>query len=161
MHPLELRGGVLPVDPELDRELLDFRFQGFVDWIPGRRRVHGVLAGTFRSNCDRCLGRFDREVRLEVDVPVLLGEEPEAADLEAEESALRVAADDAALDLAKPFGVVVLLEVPIKNLCREDCRGLCPGCGADRNAADCGCEPSRKDPRWNALGGLRFPPNEE
>ncbi len=42
------------------------------------------------------------------------------------------------------------LEIPLKILCRDDCRGLCPTCGADRNTTSCDCAPE-KDARWGAL----------
>lgn len=44
--------------------------------------------------------------------------------------------------------------VPPAILCREDCAGLCPTCGADLNAGDCGCAPAPADSRWDALRGL-------
>lgn len=162
-HPLALRGDSLPVDRELDRVLADFTFDGVVDWVPGNRRIRGVLSGTLRSNCDRCLVRFDREVRLEVDVPLLAGGEAGSpdADPEEQEAALAVTPEDPTLDLAEPFGALVLLDVPIKNLCRADCRGLCPDCGTDLNAAECACGKTRTDPRWQALGGIEFPKGEE
>jgi uncharacterized protein len=112
--------------------------------------------------CDRCLVAFDRDVRIDVDVLLALGQE--ARPTEQEESSdvvLRVAPEDLSLDLAEPFRAAVLLDMPIKNLCRGDCRGLCPVCGADRNTTNCTCEPPRGDPRWEALGGLSFPKNEE
>ena len=45
----------------------------------------------------------------------------------------------------------ILLELPSKFLCREDCRGLCPVCGCDRNTAECGCPTASGDPRLDAL----------
>ena len=48
----------------------------------------------------------------------------------------------------------VLLTLPGRALCREDCKGLCPHCGADRNAGDCGCGETAVDPRWHALAGI-------
>ena len=50
----------------------------------------------------------------------------------------------------------VLLAVPERSLCQEDCKGLCPTCGADRNLKECGCESVEADPRWAALKNLRF-----
>jgi uncharacterized protein len=47
----------------------------------------------------------------------------------------------------------VQLELPMKALCRDDCRGLCPTCGADRNLAPCGCRPPT-DERWKSLRTL-------
>jgi uncharacterized protein len=52
----------------------------------------------------------------------------------------------------------VQLEVPLKALCREDCRGLCPMCGADRNLAPCACQPP-SDERWKSLRTLLDPGN--
>ncbi len=47
------------------------------------------------------------------------------------------------------------LNIPMRQLCREDCAGLCPTCGANRNAGECGCEVDDADPRWSALAALR------
>ncbi len=52
----------------------------------------------------------------------------------------------------------VQLELPLKVLCREDCRGLCPFCGADRNLAPCACKPP-SDERWKPLRTLLDPGN--
>ena len=45
------------------------------------------------------------------------------------------------------------LALPMKPLCREDCRGLCPVCGGNRNVTACACETHVPDPRWTALKG--------
>jgi uncharacterized protein len=47
------------------------------------------------------------------------------------------------------------LNVPMKPVCREDCRGLCPQCGADLSQGDCSCGGQPPDPRWAALAALR------
>lgn len=49
----------------------------------------------------------------------------------------------------------VLLAVPLKALCREDCKGLCPSCGRNRNRESCDCAPPAADARWAALGKIR------
>jgi uncharacterized protein len=57
------------------------------------------------------------------------------------------------LDLTEVTRQAVILALPVSPVCRPDCRGLCPTCGADLNEGPCGCErPS--DPRWDALRGL-------
>lgn len=57
-------------------------------------------------------------------------------------------------DFVVPFDPLIeeqlQLELPMKELCRDDCRGLCPQCGADRNAAPCDCTPP-PDERWKTL----------
>jgi len=65
-------------------------------------------------------------------------------------------------DLVVPFDPLVeeqvQLELPLKALCRDDCRGLCPMCGADRNLASCLCKPPA-DERWKSLRTLLEPGN--
>jgi len=59
------------------------------------------------------------------------------------------------LETAPLVAEQVLLEVPMKPLCRADCLGLCPRCGADRNLTPDCCRDERGDARWEALGELR------
>jgi len=59
------------------------------------------------------------------------------------------------LDLAPLARDAVLLELPQAPLCQEDCQGLCPECGANRNEGDCGHADVPTDPRWAALEALR------
>ena len=64
------------------------------------------------------------------------------------------------LDLAPLARDAVLLELPLAPLCIEDCLGLCPECGANRNEGDCGHVIRNIDPRWAALDALRTEQNE-
>jgi uncharacterized protein len=57
------------------------------------------------------------------------------------------------LDLSESLRQAIVIEMPISPLCREDCRGLCPVCGVNRNEEDCGHERTT-DARWAALSGL-------
>jgi uncharacterized protein len=58
------------------------------------------------------------------------------------------------LDLREAVRQQLVLAEPMQPLCREDCAGLCPTCGADLNAGPCGCAANGIDPRWAALGGF-------
>jgi uncharacterized protein len=49
----------------------------------------------------------------------------------------------------------VLLSLPVRALCKPDCKGLCPHCGQNRNSQACTCDEGQNDPRWEALGDLR------
>jgi uncharacterized protein len=49
----------------------------------------------------------------------------------------------------------VLLSLPVRTLCKPDCKGLCPSCGANRNQEPCSCDQAQADPRWKGLTGLR------
>ena len=58
------------------------------------------------------------------------------------------------LDLSEVLRQYMLTSEPLKTLCRRDCRGLCPECGADLNEELCKCDSNPVDPRWGALAGL-------
>lgn len=59
--------------------------------------------------------------------------------------------DSDVIDITKPLREGLLLAEPMQALCKQDCRGLCPVCGADLNDGDCGCERFSVDPRLAAL----------
>ena len=67
--------------------------------------------------------------------------------------------EDGQLDLAPLVREVVLLELDNERQCRNDCAGLCPVCGVDRNDTDCACDSTVTDDRWAALEG--FVPDDE
>ena len=93
-------------------------------------------------------------------------EKPAKADRSDPEDGLELSAEDLDVlyydDLVVPFDPLVeeqvQLELPLKALCRDDCRGLCPMCGADRNLAPCACKPP-SDERWKSLRTLLDPGN--
>jgi uncharacterized protein len=66
---------------------------------------------------------------------------------------------DFMLDLREAVRQYMLISEPAKPLCRVDCAGLCPGCGADLNPGPCACE-AQADARWEALAGLTAGENE-
>ncbi len=63
--------------------------------------------------------------------------------------------DGEEIDLSDVIYEQIVLSFPMKPLCREECAGLCPQCGADRNAESCRCSDVHSDPRWDALRGLK------
>jgi uncharacterized protein len=58
------------------------------------------------------------------------------------------------LDLAEAIREYALLEMPMQVFCREDCKGLCPTCGADLNEGPCDCRNDEGDERFAALKSL-------
>ena len=67
--------------------------------------------------------------------------------------------EDGQLDLAPLVRETVLLELDNERLCRDDCAGLCPVCGVDRNITECSCDSTVHDERWAALEG--FVPDDD
>ncbi|HJV09433.1 MAG TPA: DUF177 domain-containing protein, partial [Acidimicrobiales bacterium] len=64
------------------------------------------------------------------------------------------------VDLEPLVREALVLDLPLAPLCEEDCRGLCPTCGADLNLGDCDCPPAETDSRWAALDVLRLAADE-
>ena len=110
-----------------------------------------VLNGTARSEldlvCDRCGKEFSREKVVALDM--LLADELEQEDSEDEIFLL----DGNELDLDELVTTAFVLAMDTKNLCSEDCKGLCAKGGADLNLGPCGCRPE-VDPRLAALAQL-------
>jgi uncharacterized protein len=135
---------------------------------------HVFAAGGFRGEvvvaCSRCIEpvRLPIEEKLRVTFMPrheLPADDAEAAKDGAEADGPEVAEEDLdlfpydgeAIDLEPLFREQFVLAVPFAPLCREDCKGLCPQCGIDRNTGTCSCEPPI-DPRLAGLKGLKLPP---
>jgi len=120
--------------------------------------VRGTLSFVLCLECSRCLERFTLSVEEEVTgfYRVPEGEvKGEEVVLEEEELDILVY-DGEVVDLTGLFRDTVILAVPLKPLCREDCKGLCPYCGVNRNKEQCKCEAEYIDPRWRALLDIKF-----
>lgn len=109
-----------------------------------------VMEGTARSvlelQCDRCGKTFSREHVVVLDNLV-------AQELEDEENDDILLLEGTELDLDETAGTAFILAMDTKNLCSDDCKGLCAKCGADLNLGPCGCGPD-VDPRLAALAQL-------
>ncbi len=118
----------------------------------GRFFFSGSLAGTVTSTCRRCLV----DVQLAVSEPLQLLFAEAGLDEADEDDVVLIPAGARELDLRPAVREEWLLAVPAFALCRDDCRGLCPTCGADRNTDACNCAPEL-DARWAGLRDQRTP----
>lgn len=135
------------------------RVRGRVRPVAGRYLVEGRASASGALTCGRCLEPVDWEMETAFDVELVLAEAaPLADELALDEDELDVVfLTEPVLDLEELAVEQVLLELPIRVLCDEECAGLCPRCGANRNVdSSCRCEPE-PDPRWAALGELTSP----
>jgi uncharacterized protein len=111
--------------------------------------VRGRLEGTLDVDCARCLDRYPVGLGQELDLfylPAAAGQ-PDAQEEEVELHDRDVVVgyyEGDRLDLADVIREQVLLGLPLKPLCRDDCLGLCPRCGKNRNAGPCGCTPEEE-----------------
>ncbi len=137
-----------PLDAEHERLVGDIHVELRLTALNDGIDVDGTVSAEWATVCRRCLvdvsgtavGVVDELYQIE---PL----DPDAYLIE-----------DGQLDLAPLIRETVLLELETERLCRDDCAGLCPVCGVDRNSAECSCDTSVKDDRWAGLEG--FVPDE-
>ncbi len=145
--------GILP--PEIG---LDQRMTGHLRLLASEGEVYleGRVRAKVRLTCSRCLGEFSSEA---VVTPGLVirrrspqGEHEEEEGPEA--SIVFVEGDE--IDIGEILVQELLLELPMKPLCREECRGLCARCGNLKESPDCRCsDEDTVDARWAALAELK------
>jgi uncharacterized protein len=116
-----------------------------------RYTIDARVKGTVRAECHRCLAPFEMPVDTAFTVVVNRGEAPAPVEGEEEDVVSIPLAGHATFDLFPRLREALILEMPIKLLCREECRGVCVKCGANLNAGECGCDGGTGDPRWGAL----------
>ena len=120
-------------------------------------RLNGELATRLELLCARCLETVAQDVTRKFDLLY----RPLGTDAGNEELSVTVAEAEVGyyqgdgLLLEDAIREQVLLAVPLKVVCREDCKGLCPTCGKNRNTEPCSCAPPLGDPRWSALKDIR------
>lgn len=138
-----------PLDAEHERLVGDIRVAVRLTALNDGIEVDGTVSADWATVCRRCLvdlsgtavGVVDELYQIE---PL----DPDAYLIE-----------DGQLDLAPLVRETVLLELDNERLCRDDCAGLCPVCGVDRNTTRCTCDTTVRDDRWAALEG--FVPDDE
>ena len=68
--------------------------------------------------------------------------------------AVIIAYFDGSIDLSEAVADSVFTAIPVRDLCAEDCRGICPHCGINLNRGSCDCRETGVDPRWAGLASL-------
>ena len=119
--------------------------------------MRGRVSAELELQCARCLEPVPQEVERKFDLLY----RPQGADAGKEE--LSVTDAEAEIGYYQGEGLLledalreqVLLALPLKVICREDCKGLCPHCGTNLNLGQCSCAEPADDPRWSALKEIR------
>lgn len=146
-----------------DRLELSFQEADFSHYYSGVFAVH-VVVDKFGKDlrididlktkahylCDRCLAGFDQNFEAEHRQLYHVG----SGQFNEEDDIIVLPQNTTEIDIEPVLREMVLLNHPIKLLCREDCKGLCPGCGADLNTESCKCGQKAVDPRWEDLRKL-------
>lgn len=155
----ETVGEQLPVEYDLDLHDCElFGGEPFLTPVAVRGKVWNVAgivtleysaSFTLNLSCDRCLKEFERGFS-ETFEHILVSH------LESDDELFNdyIVVEDMHLNLDELVVSDVMLSLPSKILCKEDCKGLCPQCGKDRNLGDCGCTELKGDPRFDVLNQL-------
>jgi uncharacterized protein len=114
--------------------------------------VRSEIAASGTFSCDRCLAPFRQGVECGY-ATVYIHDGDDAGRFPPEEVRL-IKPDTTVIDLSDDVREMVVLSIPLKLLCREDCRGLCSSCGADLNVARCGCRSENANLPWQGLEKL-------
>jgi uncharacterized protein len=117
-------------------------------WVKGR------LKAEVSAQCSRCLRDFNSPLNTEIDEEfypaVELKTETALAESVTEEESFKISPTNV-LDIREAFRQNIVSRMPMKFLCKQDCAGICPDCGVDRNEAECHCDIRTVDPRWERL----------
>jgi uncharacterized protein len=141
---LEFQGQTVEFPGDVE---LDFHLEGHA----GQLVLSGRVVARLRLACGRCAEWFDFPVDLKLSDEISL-ESADDPDEHWSSSYLDPKRDE--LDLTEYALLSIVERLPLKPLCRMDCRGLCPVCGQNLNLADCGCQSEQLDPRLAILGKL-------
>ena len=121
-------------------------------------RIQGKLSVEMECDCDRCLEctRYPVNSQFDLFYHPMTGEEmPGEVRLDAGDTEMSFY-DDGGIELEEVLREHILLTLPMQKLCREDCKGICPRCGQNRNAALCSCDAKPGDARWQALREVKL-----
>lgn len=116
--------------------------------------VRGSLKGIAEISCSRCLSPAKIKIEIKIEEEVLSIDEIESDDADGLPDSY--SHDYDSIDLSPMIEQTLIIDLPAVPLCKNDCAGLCPVCGLDRNLDQCDCELERTDPRWDALNSLKL-----
>lgn len=146
LKPLTMQGVTYTFPEPADVTVLLSKESGRI-WAGVEARIR------YRTACTRCLRPIESEVSLRYQEAFRQPEQPPLAEDEQDDVRDSVYTDDA-IDLEPGLIEQFILQLPMKQLCRPQCRGLCPQCGQDLNERDCGCREATVDPRLAGLADL-------
>lgn len=113
----------------------------------------GKTRTSAKLECSRCLIIYDQPLSANLDFVVDFGASPGEPKSD-EDNYFVVDPSSGFFSIDNLVRETILLTLPLKSLCSEDCKGLCPICGTDLNKSQCGCVKKEVDPRWDKLKDL-------
>lgn len=158
---IQEEGSLLPIQYSFDRSKLEsnavypfvspIEAEGAVEMHGGFAQLAVTVSFDFSVPCDRCTSQINRRFTYRFAHTLV---EALSNEQDADDDQYIVLEEDGSLDLDCLLTEDILLALPTKFLCREDCRGLCPTCGKNLNDGPCGCSQHQIDPRLEVLKQL-------
>ncbi len=115
--------------------------------LAGKGNVRTLL----QLPCSRCLRDFTYP--LDAEFELVMAQAINRPQFSADDGTIFIEADEG--DISSAVEEAIFMAIPICPLCREECCGLCPVCGQDKNIASCSCQNETLDPRWEKLKNLQ------
>ncbi len=142
----------LSIDEKIDDIAFpeSFNVEGSVKDMAGYITLSLCADVKYTASCARCLTSVPVEKQISFNKTVVA----DTAELQNEDNDDYIFSRDGYIDADEALTEQILLELPLRHLCKEDCKGLCPKCGADLNVTDCSCETKDPDPRFDVLRKL-------
>ena len=163
-HIFVTDNSALPIEYSLDMSDLEFMgeyplkkpvtIKGSISNRASLVRLEAEIAYYYEAPCDRCGVETKREHTLTLEKSL-------AASIEGEESDTILITPDMKLDLDELVYSETVVNLPMKHLCSEECRGICFKCGKNLNEGECGCPKKEIDPRLAALAQLLNDENDD
>jgi len=147
--------GEIPYDEEL-RQATPLDVEGSAELLPhtlGEIRIRGHLKVRMRADCDRCLEPAEFPIDSNFDLfyrPAVRVDDEDEVEIDEGETEIAFY-EGGGIELEDVLREYILLSMPMQRVCGEQCHGICPACGQNRNLVNCGCEAKPADDRWAAL----------
>lgn len=147
--------GEIRYDEEL-RQATPLDVEGSAELLPhtqGEIRIKGHLRVRMSADCDRCLEGAEFPIDSNFDLfyrPAARIEDDDEVEIDEGETEIAFYEGEG-IELEDVLREYILLSMPMQRICREECLGICPACGQNRNLVNCGCEAKPVDDRWAAL----------
>jgi uncharacterized protein len=125
---------------------------------PGLVAIDGILKGKVGASCGRCGSQVEKELQCEFEYFATTREEVTIVQQEMEcpeEDVTTLYLNVPEIDLQEVLREQMILAIPLRTLCSEDCKGICSDCGADLNVEPCSCQADYSDSPFSVLSKLK------
>lgn len=159
--PFEFNFTLAPAEIDLESEIAKLKDETLVKGILTKQiaetDVEGKITANIEIECTRCLTPLEKKMEIPFRAVFIAPEhysEDKETELGADDLDVSIIENDE-INLTEIVREQILLNLPEQVFCREDCKGLCPICGVNKNTQSCDCEESEIDPRWAKLKELK------